>query len=543
MDQSLLLICHKCQIDYCLGFFGINAIELNVSVPGISYNMTIHPSHKRDTPHNFLPHEIDAAGEDRHPVLFVPSISIKMKFKWKMLVEESVSSTHHHSPYVNCPNSINNKCSVDKFVHFRSDGLSDVSCEVELPGTDLIGNWILLRIDVLPWFTHVNSAATQTDTSNEHKSDSFPQFRSLDISANVNDLRMATWFADDGTDCNEWDDNEAEGLCITVKSLSYINIASSGDKDLTIEGPVKAALLDVSEFIESLERYDTDDTEMEKIERACQNYGGNFATDFMNSNESTSSGKSSTNPFFKLQELTQNIDELDYVVNAGQIDIQNRSLQSIMAGSRVSLGSEDFAGVNKITWSILVSQLKILWTLEIRDSLMSLVQDYLFTSEFMKAQLRQSLTGEQTAAADSEEDINQSDFLQRHSTEEGVEVTLSPPETTQKVGDKSRLEYLLHRKSNVDLDIDGTTFVGNDRASPHHSEHQKIIQDSNLFLPTIDIHFSNPQVQLHRKSTGGSIILGSCYLLTSIVIDFLIASNSCLMNYPILLASDGRGPY
>lgn len=493
------MICHKCQVDYYQGFFGIDAIELNISVPGVSYNMTIHPSQQRENTNNFLPHEIDPAGEDRHPVLFVPSISIKIKFKWKMLLKELVSSTHHHSPYVKSPNSINNEYPQDKFMYFRTDGLSNVSYEIELPGTDLIGNWILLRIDVLPWFTHKNRAATPMDTSTTHKSDSFPQFRTLDITANVNELRMATWFAD-VRNVNEWDDTEAEGVCITVKSLSFINIASSGDKHLTIEGPVKAALLDVSEFIESLGHNETDDVEMKNIERACQNYGGDFATDLTNSNEPLSSGKSPTNPFFTLQDLSQNIDELNYVVNAGQIDIQNRSLQSILAGSRVPLGSEVFSGVNKTTWSILVSQLKILWTLEIRDILMSLAQDYLFTIEFMKAQLRQSLVGEQSVTADSKDDGNNMNFLHGHSTEEGVEVTLSPPKIAEKIGGESRLDYLLHRNSNHDLD--------EGRTSHHHAEQQETLHDSDVSLPTIDIHFSNPQVQLHRKSTGGSIILG-----------------------------------
>lgn len=487
-DKSILLTC-QCSIDYKLGFFGIDATDLNVSLPGVPYDMSVHPSNRSRSSNDYtLPHEADTAEEERHPVIHVPFLSTKINFAWKMLDEASDRSTRHHTPYIKDGNL------PDKFASFRSNGISNAKIQFDLPGADKVqGNWVLLRIDVFPWLTHVNSTVTPPSTSDTEKSESFPQFQALDINVNITQLQIATWFAGE-KELDGWDDYDAKGACIIVTSLKYT--ASGGDKDLIIEGPVKGALLDISELIESLERHEADDDAMRKVEKACQNFGRDPGAE-MNSVylDEMSIGNDSfdTSPFFKLQELLGTIKELDYVVIAGQIDIQNKSLQHIL-GSRTSFGSEEFAGVNQSTWSILVSQLKILWTLDIRDNLMALTQDLLFTTGFMKAQLRQSqlfVEGEATSA--STEDNSQSTPLQKPTEEEGIEVTLS---STNEVEGTSRLEYLLRRNSSFDLDVDGAV-------SSEPYEHKESDDESNPSLPTIDIHFSNPQVQLHRKTTGG----------------------------------------
>lgn len=358
-----------CLVDYNLGCFGIDATELNISLPGNSYDMSVHPSRKRCSQNHSLPQQLDTSQEERHPVIYIPSISTKITFEWKMLSAcAAANSNEHHSPYVNCK-------SKDKFSAFRSDGLSVVKFGFDLPGAHSVGNWILLRIDLLPWFTHVNSIIEPSSASDDSKAESLPRFHGVEVEVNIKKLQLASWFTCNEKEIEDWDD-ESEGACITVKSLQYN--ASSGNKDLIIEGPVKGALLDVSEFLESLEHYDSDDEEMKAIEKACQNYGRDDTADVnpVNWDETlTDDASDDTSPFSKLQELLQGINELDYVIHSGQIDITNKSLQSIIADSRTSFGSEEFAGVNKTTWSILVSQLKILWTLDIRDQLMALTQD------------------------------------------------------------------------------------------------------------------------------------------------------------------------
>jgi hypothetical protein len=128
----------------------------------------------------------------------------------------------------------------------------------------------------------------------------------------------------------------------------------------------------------------------------------------------------------------------------------------------------------------------------------------------MRAQMRQSqlLVEEGATVKTNPEDNNESTPLHK-ATEEGVEVTLSQLENSGPAG-KSMLEYLLQRSSSFDLDVDGTTSateIIHDNGTVLHPSEQKDSDYSNPCLPTIDIHFSNPQIQLHRKSTGGSIIL------------------------------------
>ena len=495
LDHSVLLTCNKCSIDYHVGYFGIGASGLNVSIPGISYDMSVHPSEQKKQNGYFLPHEVDAAQEERHPVIYVPSIAVTINFSWQMLSKSLTNCTSHHSPYVNRQHIPR---SHDKFAVFRSDGLSNANFQFKFPGTDIIGNWIMLRIDVLPWFTHVNSTILNASDANDNQSESFPRFHSVDIGVHINELKLATWFTNEKESDLEHDSGEG-GFCITLKSLAYT--ATGGEKDLVIEGPVKAALLDVSEFLDCLEQDVVDDDDLREIERACQNYGKDTDINSISSNATFTSNKSAISPFARLQEVLDNINELDYVANAGQIDIQNKSLESIL-GYRTSLGGEEFAGVNKTTWSILVSQLKILWTLDIRDSLMALTQDLIFTIGFMGAQLRHS----QVLVEEQPHSIHEDEEAIVPDAEEGVEVTLSPIKQTEEVEGISRLQYLLRRNSSSDLEVVGGDC--NDNPVTLHYPEQKH-HGENASLPTIDIHFSNPQVQLHRKSTGGSIILAS----------------------------------
>ncbi len=66
---------------------------------------------------------------------------------------------------------------------------------------------------------------------------------------------------------------------------------------------------------------------------------------------------------------------------------------------------------------------------------------------------------------------------------------------------QSKLHYLLERDSGFEINIanDGGHIV---------TDQEKFEDAADLeTVPTIDIHFSNPQVQLHSKTTGGSVIL------------------------------------
>lgn len=62
------------------------------------------------------------------------------------------------------------------------------------------------------------------------------------------------------------------------------------------------------------------------------------------------------------------------------------------------------------------------------------------------------------------------------------------------------LDYLLDEN----LDVDSTQ-QDTSRASANSGADDLLEQ--NPTLPTLEIHFSNPQIQLHSIATGGSIIL------------------------------------
>lgn len=508
-DQSILLECQGCSIKYSLGFFGIAASELNISIPGSAYDTTVHPSERIKTTNAFyLPHEAESmVGKARHPLIYIPSFKSEIAFVWNMLRFGAVSSDHH-SPYLkkqSNPHDIDCMQSLDKFASFRSNGTC-VEFTFDLPGSDLIGNWIALRIDVLPWFTHVNSTIIYSSKLEDNKAESFPPFQSVAIHASINELKVASWFVGDDSE-SDWDTDGLEGICLIVDKVNYA-ASVNGEKEIVVEGPVKAALLDVSEFSEIVDGRNEDDLLIEQVEMMASGFGAVGGDEYSNSVGISAEVEDTASPFVKLQDLSLDIHETDYVVIAGQIDIQNKSLESILAGSDETNAAAQNAtdgvgeGIDKTTWSILVSRLKLLWTLEIRDNLMAISQDLIFTVGFMKSQLRQSQLLAEKAVSDDTDDTKRreepTDSLV-NLADEGIELSLQELIKNNGAESGSTLEYLLKRDASFDLDI-------HTHANEAHSATQTTAT-GNKTIPTIDIHFSNPQVQLHSKTTGGSVIL------------------------------------
>ena len=463
----------------------------------------------------FLPHNAESmSGFGRHPLIYVPSFNTKISFQWKMLFPGSSDSSNHHSPYrVRQNKLVGDQClTSDKFVLFRSDGAT-VKFEFELSGGDACANWVALRIDVLPWFTHLNSTATYPSQDGE-KAEPFPPLRSIAIKVSVSELKVATWFAGED-EVDEWGMDELGGVCLILRRVNY-SASVEGTKEIKIEGPVKAALLDLSDFkMESQTRSD----EMLEIETLAAELGApncdttvNNIHDYCYDSEpSLADGKS---PFLKLEVLSRDIDELDYLFITGQIDIQNKSLERILSGSDdVNPKAEDpnamdcvgqgLAVVDKSTWSILVSRLKLLWTIEIRDALMVIIQDLIFTVGFMKSQIRQSQVLAEKSACQEDPNIKRGrDRPVSFSGIVGDGVELSSQASPRDDGDlaRSKLEYLLERDEGFEINI---AHDGDHSIHTTHSENGNNLES----VPTLDIHFSNPQVQLHSKTTGGSVIL------------------------------------
>ena len=113
----------------------------------------------------------------------------------------------------------------------------------------------------------------------------------------------------------------------------------------------------------------------------------------------------------------------------------------------------------------------------------------------MKAQVRLRQKLETTDAEDGERQGPRHDGAP---IEDGYEIAL--PHEPSDGYQQSRLGYLLDCNESIQNSTEG----GN--KSPHRSA---VDTKRNSTLPTLDIQFSNPQVQLHSNSTGGSIVLAA----------------------------------
>lgn len=489
-DHSIFLTCEDCTLAYKESF-SLDAIHINVSMPGVPYDTSVHPS-EIDATRFHLPHKTESiVGKGSHPLLFVPSLSTKMSFSWKMLNPHN-QPYQHHSVYFDREDEPTQS---DKFATFRSDGFF-VNLSFELPGSDVVCNWIALRIDVLPWFTHINSTVDYSLLHDDDRPDPLPRFLSLAMNIRLNRLKIAAWYEEEEGAENWQKDDKDDGLCLNVRQVEY-TANSDGVINITIGGPVKAArLLNISGFTQPDETEEYDMSEMDAIEAIATGFGSNLETKVCSSLKEEGNITRTFTPFSTLEKLSSDIDELDYVLTTGQIDILNQSLSGILAGSvnDTSKGGDPaYADLNldRTTWTILVSRLKILWTLEIRDSLMAISKDLIFIAGYMKSQVRQM-----HVLAERE-----TDSLPLSTTPLNVEDSFCFPQVVPvKESSRDGLQYLLRRDSSFSMNTD---IPGSQRSD----ESRFVFEDEALTLPTLDIHFSNPQFQLHSKSTGGSVIL------------------------------------
>lgn len=500
-DQSIYLTCADCTLDYKESF-SLDAINVDVSMPGVPYDTSMHPSESFNEPDFCLPHQMESmVGKGRHPLLFVPQLSTKMTFLWKML-NPGKQPYQHHSVYLNCEDTSPS----DKFASFRSDGYF-VDLSFELPGgmagSDDVCNWIALRIDVLPWFTHLNSTVDYSSLYNEERPDPIPKFLSLTMNININQLKVAAWYEEE----EAADSMTDGGLCLIVRQVEY-KATLDDVKEIVLGGPVKAARLNVSGFTQPDKSEESGSmSEIAAIEVIADDFGSSWKTEFCYNSgpqslqeEDIPSGGTST-PFWRLEQLSCDIDELDYIVTTDQIDICNQSLAKILAGSdkeRMSKEEEPmYADLDRTTWSILVSRLKILWTLEIRDCIMAISKDLIFVIGYMKSQVRQMHTL-------ADRDVTSTDGRHLSTTPMNLNGSFDFSVSNSVGGDsQDGLQYLLRRSSSYGMHTDVSGTQENDEPSQHFESEET----RNSTLPTLDIHFSNPQVQLHSKSTGGSVIL------------------------------------
>ena len=435
-------------------------------------------------------------GRQRHPLLYVPALKTQLHLSWEMHHVDRISNKHH-SVYMEVKRDEEVE-KVDKFAEFRTDALN-IQLSIELPGSDCIGadNWVALRVDVLPWFTHIHSTLTHSSQTQETDSKPLPMFRNVAVNASVTNMKMAIWFEEPG-------DEDVNGMCLIVRAINY-SASVDGDKVIVIEGPVKAALLNVREFknvVNAVGAYQENNAIMvlEQIASefgAVENRSNSNAFDNMIrpvSFRAEEIGYDLKLAFLKLQELSSNIRELDYIAVIDQIDICNKLMTKVLpcpSSKRSRASLEKSKNQQFITWSILVARCRLLWTLEIRDSLMGISKDLIYTVGFMDSQRRQSqVLSKETSEQDSS--TGQSSGMSSSFAGKGNSLSLRDSSFNQ-----SGLEFLLTESLHAEqIHEDASRFID-----------IKCTKELNATLPILELHLSNPQVQLHSIATGGSIIL------------------------------------
>ena len=85
----------------------------------------------------------------------------------------------------------------------------------------------------------------------------------------------------------------------------------------------------------------------------------------------------------------------DYLLFADQIVIIDKALEEIRREGGTSeydsRQKNSVAERNQVPWTVLVAGLRLLWTLDIRDSMMSIVKDILFAINLMQVNSRGTL--------------------------------------------------------------------------------------------------------------------------------------------------------
>jgi len=580
-DWAILLQCRNYVLDYETSLMTTSMNDATLTVPGIPYHATLNDSISHSA--NVSSDGLSAAlGLDNkggtHSLLLVPRLAAKFGLHWIVKCPDRTKCTEHHAPYL-----MNDSLSAflsdddfalvaaDKFHRFRSHGVNlDVSLELET--NDRLNTWMALRVDVLPWLTHkLLSAIPPPSGKEEDGPGPLPKIERLAINAKAADIHLACWFDDEDGDESKaselQSDRKNDGICLMIPSLraEYVN---TGDTHVQMEGLIQAALLDIDYGLfydaQLSSTYSLDD--VGEAIKACDEAVGAFAAangiydssralgvepDLKDDYASSSQDDETAHVIFhRLQQWARNISALDSVFVVDRIDVLSTPLHELMANARRASDRQSLAAwtpdssnlylakkplwhETQTPWTVLVGGLKILWTLEIRDALISLSQDLMFTLDYMKVALRTMLSKQKGANEDEQSTTNDNKAMNgtrlsdsartQHTAQDGDESNASSHSS-----DELDLDYLLGDSSLghlIEEEKDNNSSLPKPRLSRNISV-QEARQTSggsnrsigvgsdtgakvarNITTPTIDFHLSNPQFQLHSDQTGGSVIL------------------------------------
>ena len=398
-DWSILVSSKDLMIEHSVGEAQLKMRDVIVSVPDNSYHMLNFDCSNTENSRFQKQRECG-----RHSLLLIPNLRILFGFEWEVSQPESVPTSHHHSVYIRSSMS---STPVDKFEHFRSHGWK-IKFDLQLftSKSAIFSNWLALRADVLPWLTHKfididdlpllheNSFSSDTPVSDEiQQPGPLPKITGIEINALISNIKIAAWFEENALlTCNDdekksFDDDllcDSEGIYLTIPELQY-TYDESRRKKYILNGEIQAALLDIvpTQFDNQLQ---VSSTLPHPESKECDFDDFSSFVDQMRCHDESlaMSLLHSYSSFENLQSSCHQIKYLDYLLFADQIVIIDKALEEIRQEGGTSEDDSrqknSIAERNQVPWTVLVAGLRLLWTLDIRDSMMSIVKDILFAS-------------------------------------------------------------------------------------------------------------------------------------------------------------------
>jgi len=568
-DWSILITTKQLQLQHSTGAFELKLSDLIVSVPNASYHLLqfeecrIASSNLKEA----LKDKLVSGKIKRHSLVLIPHIELHFGFKWRVNFPEKNDSTRHHITYI-VDDDTRPQCMFpdDQFELFRSQGVH-LQLDVSIRHNDQYSNWVALRADVLPWLTHKFPQAPKKESSDkpsEPLPDPLPKIYGMQINASVAELQVGAWL-DERADSSEYDMLK-DGICLAIPNARY-SLDDLGRNKIDLIG-IRAALLDIdfSSLKSSL---------VQKCQRefTATKWQGTYCPH----DRKELNDLNSYQIFETLQNVSHRIKSLEYLLTVDQVNILDKSLDEILSSSRqtknmqlnLSLShSTDQSDNNqskkeKAPWTVLVAEMKLLWTLDIRDRVLRIVKDILYAITFMKVNSRgtpqllrdddvleisDSVSLDETSnyieanlSTKAEDEASEmkvvSDACRSNLTENEMIETISEGHGTKvnivhsnenqsdNKKPKSHLDYLLlegsvkeatRRSTCSENEIRGEVTRKMTMTSEPSIESQDIcfLSDSNFkrgaaeeTIPTFDLQLSNPQIQLHSEKTGGGVII------------------------------------
>lgn len=595
-DWSILLTSKNSCFDHSTGIFNVSMEDVIISVPGSSYHMLkFDESSGSEKSEDILHRDSDHCVKERHSLMLVPHLTLNTNFSWSIASPQNTKSSEHHQPYLLYPEELridgtysNQSRRWDKFERFRSCGVK-LSVDLSCSHNSTFATWLALRVDVLPWLVHKGSSSATT-TKESSEGEPLPKILGLKFKASMSNLKIGAWLDEYNemnlTESLKNSDTIIDGICLIVPETSA-SISNEG-KEIKLKGPIQAALLNIlddpftdevhtnaSEHKFSADNIDIDQsfarsfgvTDLHKMRFLTEENDQICIGSDDEYSHANVHNMNSYKSFECLQYWSTHITDYHYLLEVESIDIMDESLDDIKTRVCHDLSSGEmlltegscdtalFGGGKKDTpWTVLVLGMKLLWSVDIRNSVMSIVQDLLFTINFMKVNVRgtpQNIAkapGAITIKDDIEEDPDESSDNEIENVNidvdneciEAVSIPIDEQSSRSARNNAklvSSLNYLLesnrslthseganislrqsssqesdhiHAQEKKPASLDGTSSSSTNVLNSDNDSQSSIepsISLINDMIPTLNIHLANSQIQLYSESTGGSIVL------------------------------------